>query len=413
MRLAVQTLETFGTLARDGSNAAAGALSQLTGDEARVEVTRVDLVSATDLAEEYAGTEFVGAAIELSDGLSGTVVLVFDQANAETLLDSIVPDSWDTVSEPLSRSGVSETANIMVGGFVDAWAEYFETKITPGAPQYLAGAWPEILPSDLPVLGDGQSVLSVTSQLTATAETVDFQLYFFPERDSLKRLMDSSGAVPVSLEKLGAFNTLAGTGARRAAEKITEMTGIETTVDITRLTFIPTDSVAEYLPTGPRIGAVTHLQGPPGGHIVILFDPASARTIGDALLPVDAGTDQLTDQHRMALQEISNIMTSGFIDGWANTVERKIQHVPPELREQSGAEIVTDLVADSSGTTSHYLLFDSTVKTPDQTVNCELVALPDPDEFEELLTELSVEAATEAIKDPTTLEPQSYDDLRE
>ena len=265
MRLGVQTLETFSTLARDGSKAAARALSQLTDTTAQVAVTRVDLVSSTAFTDTLADTHVVGAAIVLDDGLEGTVVLVFDEANAATLLESVAPDGWGPVSETLSESGISETANIMVGGFVDAWADYFGTRITPGAPTYLEGEWPALLPDTLPAWANGQSVLSLTSQLTTTAETVDFQLFFFPEPASLEQLIGTDDAIPVSIEKLAAFNSLAGAGAHRAAEKVTTMTGIETAVDITRLTFIPTDSVAQYLPTARRIGAVTHLDGPPGG----------------------------------------------------------------------------------------------------------------------------------------------------
>ena len=115
----------------------------------------------------------------------------------------------------------------------------------------------------------------------------------------------------------------------------------------------------------------------------------------------------------MALQEISNIMTSGFIDGWANTVDRKIQHAPPELVDQPGATIVGDLVADTATMNGHFFVFDSTVQTPDQTVNCELVAVPDPTAFEALLADLSIGDANDAAADPTTLEPRGYDDLRE
>lgn len=413
MRLGVQRLETVSTLARDGSEAAAKSLSQLTNTDVAVEVTQVELVSRTAFAESIAGTPVVGAAIELRDGLDGTVVVVFDESNATMLLESIMPTSWAGTTEEFSESGITETANIMAGGFIDAWADHFETRITPEPPTYLAGEWPAVLPDTLPAWADGQSVLSLTSQLTAPAETIDFQLYFFPDQASLEQLIDAAGPIPVSVEKLAAFNALAGIGARRAAEKVTTMTSIETTVDITRLTFIPTDSVSQYPPATRRIGAVTHLNGPPGGHIAILFDPQSAQAIGDALLPVATDGEEVTDQHRMALQELSNIMISGFIDGWANTVERKIQHVPPEVVDQSGATIITDLAADTKSIGGHLFVFDSTVYTPDQTINCELVAVPDPDAFESLLAELSAEDVSEAVADPTTLEPRGYDDLQE
>ncbi len=413
MRLDIQTLGTFNKLAHEGATAAAQSLTQLSGQTADVAVTRADLVPVDDLTREFEGQAFVGVEIETTGGIEGTAMLVFDQQSADTLSEAIMPESWGDVSPEIGKSGVSETANIMIGGFVDAWADHFGTKIALGPPTYIAGEWPAILPENLPVWDERQTAISFTSQLTSTSETIGFYIYLFPKRDSIAELVEAATAeLPLSVDKLSLFNEMTKAGARRAAEKITQMTGIETDVEISRLTFVPIDAVEDYVADETRIGAVTQLQGPPGGFIAILFDTASAKQIGDALLPIAVEGDGLTEQHRAALEEIGNIMTSGFIDGWANTLDRKIQHQPPELIEESAATTIGALAADLPADQDYAFIFNSMVRTPDETINCQLFALPEATQFQALLKELSVETAAEAVADPEQFEPRAYDDLK-
>lgn len=414
MRLDIQTLGTFNQLAHQGAEAAAQSLTQLTGTEMDVEVTRADLVPLPDLVDEFEG-EFTGVNITTADGLEGTAVLVFDQESAETLLDSVMPDSWGEVSTELDQSGVSEVANIMVGGFVDAWADHFGTKISLSPPTYVAGEWPSVLPEEVPLWNDRQTAMTFTSQLTSTTETIDFHLYLFPERASLEALVADAlegGELPISTDKLSLFNEMTKEGARRAAEKVTQMTNIQTDVEISRLTFVPIGNVDQYMPTQQRIAAVTELQAPPGGHIAILFDMSSARTVADALLPIAVEEPGFTAQHRAAIEEIGNIMTSGFIDGWANTLDRKIQHVPPDVIEGTAAETISSLASNLEDQQEYAFIFDSTIRTPDRQIGVDIFALPHRDQLQAVLADLSIDQATKAVDDPETLEPSAYEDLQ-
>lgn len=414
MRLDIQTLGTFNELAHRGAQASASSLSQLSGTTTETEVTRADLVPLPDLVDEF-DDEFVGVEIDLSDGLAGTIVLVFDRASAATLLETIMPDSWGDVDSELDKSGVSEAANIMVGGFVDAWADHFGTKISLGPPEYIAGEWPAVLPNDVPLWNARKTALTFTSQLTSIEETIDFHIYMFPERTSFAALVEDAIAendVPISIDKLSVFNEMTKEGAGRAANKVTQMTNIETDVDIGRLTFVPITDIEHHVTNERRIGAVTRLQEPPGGSVAILFDVDSALTVADALLPIEVDAEGLTDQHRAAIEEIGNIMTSGFIDGWANTLDRKIQHVPPDVVEDSAAATIGDLVDELEDEQEYAFILDSTVRTPDREVNCDLFAIPEESQFQTVLDELSLESATRAVDDPSELEPSAYEDLQ-
>lgn len=412
MRIDIQTLGTFNSLAREGAERAASSLSQLAGDDVDVSIAKVELVPVPDLALEFSGTHVVGVEIGYGGGMDGTIVLAFDQNSADRLLDRMLPGA-DEYDAQTIESGVTEAANIMAGGFLAAWGEHFESALQPEPPEYISGEWEAIMPMRMPVWNEYQAVLTFASQLTTAEETIGFNVYMFPERDSFESIIaDAVGDRALSLDKLSAFNEMTKAGAKRASEKITEMTDIHTNVEVSRLTIVPFDDVESYVGSDHRIGAAAALQEAPGGFVAVLFDTDSAKTVGDALLPIDPDDDGVTDMHRSALEEIGNIMVSGFIDGWANTLGRKIPHEPPSFVEGTGTDTVGPLVDDVSGDNRYAFLLDSTVSTPDGTVHCNLFALPRAEQFQAIIEELSLESATEAIYDPSQLEPGEYDDLK-
>jgi len=56
-----------------------------------------------------------------------------------------------------------------------------------------------------------------------------------------------------------------------------------------------------------------------------------------------------TDMERSAIQEIGNVMTSGFIDGWANVLQTRIDISTPEFTFGPGSGMVDRLVGDPDG----------------------------------------------------------------
>jgi chemotaxis protein CheC len=445
MRVDVKTLGTFNDLADRGATSAARSLAQLSDTRTSVEATSADLVSIRDVADRFDdGATFVGVDIGFEGGMEGSIVLVFDRGSAARLLERIVPDHWGDVDADLDRSTVSEVANIMIGGFVDAWANHFDVRLQLGPPTYISGQAADVIPGSVPTWDERRTALTFTSQLQtpsdvggsdaessggttvgttdapatgsdAPAPGIDFHIYMFPERSSFAAVVGEAvpeQEFPISIEKLSAFTEMTKRGAGRAADKLSGMTGIEIDVEVGRTTFVPIADVTRQAADEPRIGAATSLQAAPGGYVVILFDRESAVTVGDALLPIENDVAGITDQHRSAIEEIGNIMTSGFIDGWANALDRKIQHEPPELVEDTAAGTLGSLVDDLHATQEYAFLLDATVRAAGREINCDLYALPDENSFREVIGEMSMTEARAAASNPDALEPAAYDDLR-
>ncbi|ESS08465.1 MAG: CheC-like family, partial [uncultured archaeon A07HN63] len=137
MKVDIRELGQFNHLASEGAERAAEALSQLAGVQMDVDVTDVSLVTENVLAEAFTNRSFVGVELGLEGGLEGETVLAFERERAMKLQDLLmdVTDN-DSSEERLAKSSVTELGNIMVGGFIDGWADHLDTAINMTPPRY-------------------------------------------------------------------------------------------------------------------------------------------------------------------------------------------------------------------------------------------------------------------------------------
>lgn len=394
MRIDIDSFETYTSLARDGARSAAESLSRLTGIDAHVEVTNVSLMAPDELKAEYLGGELAGVEIALDGALDGETVLAFDEAARVAITDVLAPEA----DEQMRRSSIEEVGNILTSGFIDGWAEHLDAIIDISPPTYVEGTGASVLPTGA-TEGDEQ-VFVFRSRVESPTEAIDFHILLIPERESLVGALESANGDGVPFEKFEVFNRMTKAGSERAAKNITAMTGIETDVDVNRLRFVPIDGVPAAVGDRRYVGTVMEYEGTPSGYLAILFDRPSAEAVVDALVPVE--TDgEWSEMEQSAMKEVGNILTSGFIDGWANVLESSIDHSPPTFVSDMGSAIMSPLVGRLARTQEHAFLLDSTIRTEgDGTFHCDLFALPDEAELREVLCDLRVDRADRTHVDP-------------
>ena len=395
MQIDIDSLETYNTLARDGAQSAAESLSQLTGIDTHVEVTNVSLMTPGDLEYEYVGSEFSGVRIELGGALTGETLLTFDEAARSVIAGTLAPE------EPtdIRRSSIEEVGNIMTSGFIDGWADHLQTTIDISPPTFLSGSGADVLAAS--AAAEDEQVFVFRSRVESAAESIDFHILFVPERDSLIEALGPTGEESVSFEKLEVFNEMTKHGAEQAAENITTMTGLETDVEVNRMSFVPIDDVPATVGDRRYIGTVMEYTGKPSGYLAILFDQPSAEAVVDALVPMET-EGEWSEMEQSAVKELGNIMTSGFIDGLANVLESSFDHSPPVFVSDMGSSIMSPIVGRMARTQEHAFLLDSMIHTDgDGAFHCEILALPDESELREVLRELLVERADRTQVDPS------------
>ncbi|MFP8951598.1 chemotaxis protein CheC [Natrialbaceae archaeon A-arb3/5] len=394
MEIDIHSLKTYNDLARDGATAAADALSELTGVETRVTVTDVSLLSSSDLRSTFAEREFAGVDVSLGSPLSGETVLAFDQDGREAITSGLVP----TQDPERVEGAIVEVGNIMANGFIGGWADHLDTKVEVSPPEYVEGRGIDVLPDRM--IDADEYVFAFRSRVEIVSEGVEFQILLLPEIESLGELIETQEQSGVSVEKLEVFTEMTKQGAAKAADNVTAMTGLPTAVDVNRLRFLPITDIPAQVGDDRRVGTVVEYTGPTSGYLAILFDPETARTSVDALLPVESD-EAWDDREQGALEELCNVVASGFIDGWANVLETSIRHSPPTFITDMGSSIVSPIIADIARTDDYAFLLDSTIETDaNEPLQCQLFALPRRDELESALDDLLVERA-----DKTTVSP--------
>ena len=395
MRVDVRALGECNRLAEHGAEQAAASLSSLTGTDLSVEVTGASVASGEDLAKAFRGRESIGVSVRLSGGLDGEAVLAFDAANVDALL-SLLPGG-----RSMGRSAVTEVGNIALGGFLDGWANYLGTGIDMTPPRYLEADGAAVLPEGA-LADDG--VFLFESRLDATGTDLDFSIYMLPDSGPFRDLIvgktapaaaaggettaDGTNRTAVPYESLSTFSALAKRGSANAADNIGMMTGLETSVEVSRLRFVPLADVPAEVGRDPHAGTVFELQGRPSGYLAILFTEASAANVAEAMLPMEPD-EPLGDMAENALCELGNVMTSGFIDGWANVLSTSIDHSPPEFVHDIGASTISPLVAKLSERQDYGFVIDAAIETEEIQARCDVYALPDERELAAVLEELS------------------------
>jgi chemotaxis protein CheC len=393
MNLDVHALRTFSQLAHSGAEKAAWSLSELTGMETRVNVTKIELETASDVECEFRDNDFVSVRIGFSGGLDGRTILAFDREAASNVVEAILPGGAG--GDELATSGLKEVGNIMLGGFIDGWANHLETSIDITTPTYLD------VDSDGPLdgfavgdrlEGENEHVLVFRNQLETTADAVTFYLYMVPTAGTIETIVDTAtdaeGAVP--METFTTFSDMISDGAEQASADISAMTGTQTVVDVSRLSFVPIEGVPMQLDDATRVGVVLEFMGVPSGYIAILFDETSSEQIAAALLP---GADAGEAMRQSAIQEIGNIITSGFLDGWANRLETTIEISPPQFVHDLGPAIIDPLATELAQAQDYAFLIDSTIRTDDDEFTCDIYALPNEKELRQALDQLSARPA--------------------
>ncbi|MEF8882621.1 MAG: chemotaxis protein CheC [Halapricum sp.] len=196
----------------------------------------------------------------------------------------------------------------------------------------------------------------------------------------------------IDIRKLALFNKMAKEGGNTVADHLSQMTGMQTEMEITKINFIDIPDIKTHVGDEKLIGISIELQEPPHGHILFLLNFANAKKLAQGMLgDMDgANPDQsgFTDMERSAIEEIGNIMTSGFIDGWANVLETTIDMSTPTFTYGPGSGMVDELVGDRESNMA--LMFDSRIHALDSDIDVTVYTFPQLDELVGLMQEIKV-----------------------
>ncbi len=183
----------------------------------------------------------------------------------------------------------------------------------------------------------------------------------------------------VDLASLETFNRIGTAGAEKAADALSTLSGLETFVETTKINFTPLDSV-DALFTDVETAVAIEFEGGLEGQALLVFNEPSAEAALQAL-----GGEGSSDP--AYLNEVANIMTSSFVDGWAEQLEETIDISTPETVDEPVHSVPEDEVASFS------FVFESEIQFGETDHGCRFYLLPEPESFLEMLQESGDETA--------------------
>ncbi len=152
-------------------------------------------------------------------------------------------------------------------------------------------------------------------------------------------------SLEVDVRKLDLFNKMAKEGSRSVAGHLEQLTGVPAEVRTSQINFLDVGDVKTHLGDEPRVGIYVELTDAPGGYVLFVLDRDDAAHLVEQMMG-GMGTsdgDGFSDMERSGLQEIGNILTSGFIDGWANVLDATIDMTTPTLVVDSTPVIIDEM----------------------------------------------------------------------
>lgn len=200
----------------------------------------------------------------------------------------------------------------------------------------------------------------------------------------------------VDVRKLEVFNKISKEGSRQVADSLNQMAGLDAEIEVAKINFLHMDDVKTHLGDEQKVGIFVELTDPPNGYVLFVLDPADSKQLAQSMLPGggDGDSEGFTDMERSAIQEIGNIMTSGYIDGWANVLDTTIGMGTPTFTYGPTHAIIEKM----GGWPDEDIVFvlDSEILAPSTDVDLTVYTFPQIHDLVALVKQIDIDTDVEA-----------------
>src|SRR6056297_2398851 len=109
----------------------------------------------------------------------------------------------------------------------------------------------------------------------------------------------------IDIRRLQTVNELAREGASTVAENMSQLTGVETEMQITKINVIDVEDLGAHLGATKQVGVNVPLKEQPYGSVLVLFDDESARRVAGTMMGgIESDGGAYTDMERSAIREV-------------------------------------------------------------------------------------------------------------
>jgi hypothetical protein len=114
----------------------------------------------------------------------------------------------------------------------------------------------------------------------------------------------------IDVRKLQLFNRISKEGSRQVAESLTQLTGLEAEIAVSKIHFLDLEDLKTHVGDATEVGIHVELTEPPHGYVLFLLDSADSKDLAAEIVPGEASDgDGFSDMECSALQEVGTIMS--------------------------------------------------------------------------------------------------------
>jgi chemotaxis protein CheC len=194
----------------------------------------------------------------------------------------------------------------------------------------------------------------------------------------------------IDLNKLIKLNQIAKEGARNVASNLSQMLGIDVEMKVAKIEFVDLGDLPETIGDEEIVGVYLMFNGMVSGFLVVLFPTYSAKKIANLLLQGigENGGDDFSEMDISAISEVGNIITSSFIDGWANVLKSKIDISTPQTVHDLGSAVIDPVLIEIGRDFDNAFVFNSLIHARNEDIKCEIYVFPELNRLMEAIERL-------------------------
>ncbi len=197
-------------------------------------------------------------------------------------------------------------------------------------------------------------------------------------------------SLKVDIRKLELFNRICRQGSIQVADSLSMMSGMDAEIEMAKINFLHINDVKKHIGNRNAVGITIELTESPYGHVLFLLDPADSKRLAQSMIPGDSADSKgFSSMEKSAIQEIGNIMTSSYIDGWANVLHTTIDMTTPSFTYGSTQKIISNM----GGLPDNEMVFvlDSEITTQDTGLDLTVYTFPQLDSLVNLVRRIDVD----------------------
>jgi chemotaxis protein CheC len=176
-----------------GAGNAADTVSLMSGEKVMISVPEMHICSLSEVSR-YTGEierKMVGIYHNISGGINGKILMLISKNSGEQITKSLIQTYSANEAPPhLLQNALKEFSNIIIGAYLNAFSSIVKSKIVHSVPFFAYDMTGAIVDSIIATIAERDDFIIVLKTImTGTSGVFEIYLLFFPEADSLSKLL--------------------------------------------------------------------------------------------------------------------------------------------------------------------------------------------------------------------------------